>query len=87
MEQMLRPLRITRVAGVIGPGTQPFPWIAIQDLCRAMEFIISTKRQAEFSTWWLRNKFHSMHLLRQWQHAIMLDEGGRTALVLPDAVW
>lgn len=22
-------------------GTQPFPWIAIQDLCRAMEFIIS----------------------------------------------
>ena len=40
MEQMLRPLRITRVAGVIGPGTQPFPWIAIQDLCRAMEFII-----------------------------------------------
>ena len=41
MEQMLRPLRITRVAGVIGPGTQPFPWIAIQDLCRAMEFIIS----------------------------------------------
>lgn len=31
----------------------------------------ATKRQAEFSTWWLRNKFHSMHLLRQWQHAIM----------------
>lgn len=41
MEQMLRPLRIARVAGVIAPGTQPFPWIGIQDLCRAMEFIIN----------------------------------------------
>lgn len=40
MEQMLRPLRMTRVAGVIGPGTQPFPWIGIHDLCRAMAFII-----------------------------------------------
>lgn len=32
---------ITAGSRCVGPGTQPFPWIAIQDLCRAMEFIIS----------------------------------------------
>lgn len=40
MQQMLRPLKTTKVATVIGPGTQPFPWIDIRDLCRAMDFII-----------------------------------------------
>lgn len=40
MEQMLRPLKLTRVASVIAPGTQPFPWISMQDLCRAMAMII-----------------------------------------------
>lgn len=40
MKQMLRPMLATKVATAIGPGTQPFPWIAICDLCRAMEFFI-----------------------------------------------
>lgn len=71
MEQMLRPLRITRVAGVIGPGTQPFPGLLFRIFVGRWSLLSATKRQAEFSTWWLRNKFHSMHLLRQWQHAIM----------------
>lgn len=40
MEQMLKPLRKLGVGTVIGPGTQPFPWVDIRDLCRAMLFII-----------------------------------------------
>lgn len=40
MEQMLKPLKMAKVATAIGPGTQPFPWIGIRDLCRAMAFII-----------------------------------------------
>lgn len=40
MQQMLRPLKMTKVATAIGPGTQPFPWVDIHDLCRAMAFII-----------------------------------------------
>lgn len=40
MQQMLKPLKMTKVATAIGPGTQPFPWIDIRDLCRAMAFII-----------------------------------------------
>ena len=41
MLQMLRPLQATKIAAAIGPGTQPFPWIDMRDLCRAMEFFIS----------------------------------------------
>ena len=41
MQQMLRPLQATKVATAIGPGTQSFPWIAMHDLCRAMEFFIA----------------------------------------------
>ena len=41
MQQMLRPLQATKVATAIGPGTQSFPWIALHDLCRAMEFLIA----------------------------------------------
>ncbi len=41
MQQMLRPLQATKVATAIGPGTQSFPWIAMYDLCRAMEFFIA----------------------------------------------
>jgi NAD dependent epimerase/dehydratase family enzyme len=43
MQQMLRPLQITRIATAIGPGSQPFPWIGINDLCRSMEFFIQNK--------------------------------------------
>lgn len=38
MEQMLRPLNM-KFAAAIGPGTQPFPWISIDDLCRAMALL------------------------------------------------
>lgn len=41
MEQMLCPLKM-KLAAAIGPGTQPFPWISINDLCRAMAFIIES---------------------------------------------
>lgn len=41
MQQMLRALRLMKVGAVIGPGTQPFPWIDIRDLCRAMSFFIA----------------------------------------------
>ena len=43
MEQMLRALKLTKTASVIAPGTQPFPWIGIQDLCRAMAMIIDNE--------------------------------------------
>lgn len=43
MERMLKPLKKTKVASAIGPGTQPFPWISIHDLCRAMDFIINNE--------------------------------------------
>lgn len=41
MGQMLKPLKATKIAMAIGPGTQPFPWIGLHDLCRAMAFIIA----------------------------------------------
>lgn len=43
MEQMLKSLKMTKMAAVIGSGTQPFPWIGIQDLCLAMKFIMEHK--------------------------------------------
>lgn len=39
MRQMLLPLKM-KFAAAIGPGSQYFPWISINDLCRAMAFII-----------------------------------------------
>lgn len=43
MDRMLKPLKMTKVAATVGPGSQPFPWIGIGDLCRAMEFIIENE--------------------------------------------
>lgn len=43
MQQILRQLQATKIAPAIGPGTQPFPWIDMQDLCRAMEFFINNE--------------------------------------------
>lgn len=40
MEQMLKPMTMTKTAAVIGSGAQPFPWIDIKDLCLAMKFIM-----------------------------------------------
>jgi uncharacterized protein (TIGR01777 family) len=46
LHQMLAPLRMTKVAAAIGPGTQPFPWIDLHDLCRAMDFFIRCEEAA-----------------------------------------
>lgn len=43
MQQMLKPLKMTKIATAIGPGTQPFPWIDIRDLCRSIAFIIDNE--------------------------------------------
>ena len=40
LPQMMKPIKLFKVAAVIGKGSQPFPWIDIRDFCRAMEFII-----------------------------------------------
>lgn len=43
MKQMIRPVKQTKVSVAIGPGTQPFPWIDVRDLCRAMLFFIENE--------------------------------------------
>ncbi len=45
LKQMLLPLK-GRVATAIGPGTQPFPWVDMYDLCRVFSFIIRKKELA-----------------------------------------
>lgn len=40
MQQMLLPIQKIRLSLAFGPGTQPFPWVEMNDLCRAMAFII-----------------------------------------------
>lgn len=40
MAKMLEPVKLFKIAVGIGPGRQPFPWISLTDLCRAMQFII-----------------------------------------------
>ena len=41
MKQMLRPIRLGRFAVRFGDGKQPFTWISMLDLCRAISFIIN----------------------------------------------
>lgn len=41
MEKMLRPLVMGKVSTIVGSGAQPFPWIGIQDFCRAIEFLLA----------------------------------------------
>lgn len=41
LRSILLPVKI-KIAGMIAPGSQPFPWISITDLCRAMLLIIQT---------------------------------------------
>lgn len=43
LQKMLRPLRCTKFSPVIATGKQPFPWISMTDLCRAMAFLIEHK--------------------------------------------
>lgn len=39
LRQMIRLQRTTHVGAIIGNGQQPFPWISMQDLCNAYDFI------------------------------------------------
>lgn len=43
MQQMLKTVHMAKTAVAIGPGTQPFPWIDIVDLCRIMNFFITNE--------------------------------------------
>lgn len=43
LQQMILPLLQTGVSAVLGSGKQAFPWIAIQDVCRAVAFFISNE--------------------------------------------
>lgn len=40
MQEMVAPISYTKVSAILGSGRQPFPWIAIQDVCRAFFFFI-----------------------------------------------
>lgn len=42
LKQMLPPFKM-KIATTIGPGNQPFCWIDLDDLVRAMDFIINNK--------------------------------------------
>ena len=66
MQQMLRPLQATKVATAIGPGTQSFLWIALHDLCRAMEFLSGMRRRKVCSIWLPRNRSRNTILLTKW---------------------
>ena len=43
MQQMVLPLIHTKFSAVIGSGKQAFPWVSIQDVCRAVTFLIEHK--------------------------------------------
>lgn len=40
VQEMVTPLLKTKFSAVLGSGKQAFPWIAIQDVCRAISFLI-----------------------------------------------
>lgn len=40
LQQMIRLQHVTHLGASIGNGQQPFPWISMQDLCNAYDFII-----------------------------------------------
>lgn len=43
MQEMISPILHTRFSAVIGSGKQALPWIAIQDVCRAIIFLIENE--------------------------------------------
>lgn len=43
LKEMLKVLHLTKTAVTIGPGTQPFPWIDLVDLCRIMNLFITNE--------------------------------------------
>lgn len=40
MREMITPLIRTKVSAVLGSGKQAFPWISIEDVCKAIYFLI-----------------------------------------------
>ena len=40
MQEMIKPLIRTKVSAILGSGRQAFPWISIEDVCKAMHFLI-----------------------------------------------
>lgn len=43
MQQMITPLLKTKISAILGSGKQSFPWIAMQDVCRAIQFLIDNE--------------------------------------------
>lgn len=41
MREMIEMQRMTRVSAIIGSGEQPFAWISLQDVCAAIEYLLS----------------------------------------------
>lgn len=44
MQEMITPLVRTKVSAVIGSGKQAFPWIDLQDVCRAIHFLLEKEK-------------------------------------------
>lgn len=40
MQEVIRPLIRAKVSAVLGSGKQAFPWIAVQDVCKAIHFLM-----------------------------------------------
>lgn len=40
MQEMIKPLIRTKVSAVLSSGKQAFPWIAVQDVCKAIHFLM-----------------------------------------------
>ena len=43
MQQMITPMLQTKFSAVLGSGKQAFPWIAVQDVCKAITFLMEHK--------------------------------------------
>ncbi len=43
MQQMITPMLQTKFSAVLGSGKQAFPWIAVQDVCKAIVFLMDDK--------------------------------------------
>ena len=44
MQEMVTPLIRTKVSAVIGTGKQAFPWIDLQDVCKAIHFLMEKEK-------------------------------------------
>lgn len=41
LQEMITPIRWTKVSAILGSGKQAFPWISIQDVCSGVDFLIN----------------------------------------------